>query len=197
MNTNPSQTSEQEQKTNRVHWKLKEVELLKKLIIKHHKDWKTIADVIPGRSATQCIQKYYSLQRSKEMTIWTPLEDVFVSNWVSMNGSNDFTNCALEMKNKTASECFKRWKDSLNPQIKKGKWSEQEQMLFFQAFKINKKMFVKKIPNLNRNLVSIQNFLNFSMKKLKQSELFPYLLSVFYQKKSPVGFRYKFFCLLI
>lgn len=70
---------------------------------------------------------------------WTAEEDATLQNWVSRKGPKLWTLCSKLFSERSATQCRERWKNSLDPSIKKGDWSEKEDLELF--FAIRKHMF--------------------------------------------------------
>ena len=154
------------------------LELSKKLIIQDKTKYKAIANKVSGRSATKCMQIQYSHYKSKKILISITEEQANVSDLRPKLESNRFYSCHKKYKIKRNLEVLEKKEINPNIKIKKGKWSDEEQILLFKAFSNNQQIFVKKVLNLNRNLDSIRNFINSAMKTLKESKIFPYFLAI-------------------
>jgi myb proto-oncogene protein len=68
---------------------------------------------------------------------WTEQEDTILINWIKENGPKMWSNCCVLFKDRSATQCRERWKNSLDPKIKKGDWSEREDLKLFNAIKKN------------------------------------------------------------
>jgi len=58
--------------------------------------------------------------------LWTPEEDEKLAQLVGDHGPKAWTQIAKFFKDKTSNQCSQRWHKALDPSIKKGKWSAEE-----------------------------------------------------------------------
>ncbi|KAK1706595.1 Homeodomain-like protein, partial [Colletotrichum acutatum] len=71
--------------------------------------------------------------------IWTPEEDVTLKTLVSRYGDargpqGHWKDIAAALQDRTAKDCRKRWFHSLDPSIKKGRWTAQEDQILLSAY---------------------------------------------------------------
>jgi hypothetical protein len=57
---------------------------------------------------------------------WTIAEDGKLVSWVQQHGSNSWELAAATLPGKTANECRERWEEQYNPDVNKGRFTEQE-----------------------------------------------------------------------
>lgn len=79
------------------------------------------------------MQKFKNSQRSAKKGNWTNLENQILLDWVKKHGPTKWTECSKLLKGRCGKQCRERWVNILNPQVKKGNWSDEEQDLIFQA----------------------------------------------------------------
>ena len=60
---------------------------------------------------------------------WTPHEDKLLIEYVKKYGPKKWNNCAEFLKNRTSKQCREHWKNCLDPKIKKGEWTPEEDLL--------------------------------------------------------------------
>ena len=60
---------------------------------------------------------------------WIPHEDKLLIEYVKKYGPKKWNNCAEFLKNRTSKQCREHWKNCLDPKIKKGEWTPEEDLL--------------------------------------------------------------------
>lgn len=79
---------------------------------------------------------------------WTPQEDQLLTQAVNVHG-NQWKKIAAYVPGKSPNQCLQHWRKVLNPSLKKGPWSNQEDTLLSQAVTIYKDAWTKvcnKVP---------------------------------------------------
>jgi hypothetical protein len=61
-------------------------------------------------------------------------EDRKLLQWVRKEGPCKWTTCAEFIKGRSGKQCRERWLNTLNPNVKKGQWEEEEDFLIFKLF---------------------------------------------------------------
>lgn len=51
--------------------------------------------------------------------------------WVSSNGSMKWSECSSVITGRSGKQCRERWFNNLNPDVKKGNWTEYEDNAIF------------------------------------------------------------------
>lgn len=64
------------------------------------------------------------VQKSARIS-WTPEEDDLLRKSVAVYGGKNWKYVALNFTNRKAAQCAHRWNKVLNPEIKKGNWTEK------------------------------------------------------------------------
>ncbi|KAK3923142.1 snRNA-activating protein complex subunit 4 [Frankliniella fusca] len=111
-----------------------ECELLK-LAEKHkHQDWDKIAEELgTNRSGYQCFIVFQNkLNAALKRNTWEPWEDKKLLQAVERHRIGNFIpwgKVAYDMENRTKAQVFNRWSYSLNPAIKKGRFTEDEDIM--------------------------------------------------------------------
>uniref|UniRef100_A0A3B4V7P6 Small nuclear RNA activating complex polypeptide 4 n=1 Tax=Seriola dumerili TaxID=41447 RepID=A0A3B4V7P6_SERDU len=120
-------------------WSQEEVQQLKEVSRRHgERHWETIAQELgTGRTAFMCLQTFQrfvsdSLRRSS----WTPAEDDLLRELVDKMRIGNFvpyTQMSYFMEGRDPAQLIYRWNQVLDPSLKKGLWSKEEDELLLQA----------------------------------------------------------------
>mmetsp|Transcript_36968 Transcript_36968/g.50980 ORF Transcript_36968/g.50980 Transcript_36968/m.50980 type:complete len:604 (-) Transcript_36968:316-2127(-) len=110
-------------------WTVEEDEILKRAVQLHHgKNWKKIAEHLEGREDTQCLHRWQKvLNPALVKGPWTKEEDELVIELVRKYGAKKWSVIAENLKGRIGKQCRERWHNHLNPEIKKGQWSKEEE----------------------------------------------------------------------
>lgn len=117
-------------------WTQEEDNLLLLSVQKHGaRNWKKIAEDVPGRNHVQCLQRWRkALDPSVVKGHWSPEEDEKLLALVSENPKN-WGHVAKGIEGRTAKQCRERFRNHLDPNIKKGDWSLEEDVLIVKQQK--------------------------------------------------------------
>ena len=69
--------------------------------------------------------------------IWSEEENKLLLNWVSLNGECQWNKCSEIIKGRNAKQCREHWYEFLNPNLIKGNWTLEEDLLimvFYQKY---------------------------------------------------------------
>jgi hypothetical protein len=66
---------------------------------------------------------------------WQEIEDLKLIKWINTHGTKDWNSCANYIEGRTGKQCRERWLYSLNPNCKKGDWTNEEDYLIFKLVK--------------------------------------------------------------
>lgn len=118
-------------------WTKEEDDILTHLVPMYGgKNWKKVAESIKGRSPIQCLHRWTKiLQPGLVKGPWTIEEDRKLLEWVKKEGPNRWSQCAEYIKGRNGKQCRERWFNTLNPNVKKGNWSPEEDYKTFILFK--------------------------------------------------------------
>lgn len=113
---------------NRDQWNVAEDKKLKLAAQSNdERDWFTISQSVPGRLPYQCLTRY---QRSLNPALlhrkWTKEEDESLREAVKKHGVSNWQYVAAELQGRTGQQCLHRYTKALNPAIRKGKWTVEE-----------------------------------------------------------------------
>ena len=72
--------------------------------------------------------KFYVSQKINKGP-WTPYEDEQLIKYIQKFGAKNWNECSEFIKNRNGKQCREHWKNCLNPDIKKGEWTSEEDLL--------------------------------------------------------------------
>jgi hypothetical protein len=90
--------------------------------------WLKIADaLLPGRTVAQCKNRWeQTLDTAHQSGFWTPVEDAALLAGHKQLGPRWADIASTLLSGRTGNQCQKRWLHTLDPAIKKGKFSAEE-----------------------------------------------------------------------
>ncbi|XP_066569062.1 snRNA-activating protein complex subunit 4 isoform X2 [Amia ocellicauda] len=124
---------------NKKAWKEDEIERLKEIAAKHdHWDWESIAEELgTNRTAFMCLQTYQRyINKGLRKKFWTKEEDQMLKDLVEkMRIGNyiPYTQISYFMEGREATQLVYRWTQCLDPSLKKGHWSKEEDEMLLKA----------------------------------------------------------------
>ena len=142
-------------------WTKQEDESLRRAVAIHgEKYWKDIARSVETRNHVQCLQRWKKVLRpGLKKGHWGPEEDDLLRRLVGLNGKDKWGEVASQISGRTAKQCRERWWHHLDPCVKKGGWSEEEDLLILeQHAKIGNRWSAisKMLPGRTENAVKIR-----------------------------------------
>lgn len=125
---------DEEKKTGR--WSPEEDELLKKIVPFYgEKQWRKISQHMKGRSAIQCLHRWTKILKPGLVKgPWTTEEDQKLYEWVAKEGPTKWSQCSQVIVGRSGKQCRERWFNNLNPMVKKGNWTIEEDDLIFRLY---------------------------------------------------------------
>ncbi|KAL4115550.1 hypothetical protein PRIC2_013711 [Phytophthora ramorum] len=92
------------------------------------KKWKAISERIEDRSPGECSKRWNKLQSIGIVVKrpWGREEDTQMMKLVEKYGASKWAVIASHLEGRNGKQCRERWHNQLNPAIKKGPWTEQE-----------------------------------------------------------------------
>ncbi|XP_063209151.1 snRNA-activating protein complex subunit 4 isoform X1 [Chroicocephalus ridibundus] len=125
---------------NKKEWTEEEIEKLKKIAAKHgHLDWETIAQELgTNRTPFQCLQKYQVYNKDLKRKEWTKSEDQMLLELVQemrVGSHIPYKKIAYYMEGRDSAQLIYRWTKSVDPSLKKGPWTPEEDAMLLAAVK--------------------------------------------------------------
>lgn len=102
---------------------------------------------------------------------WTPEEDDLLVNWVQRVGHKRWAQCAATIFGRTGKQCRERWYNNLDPNVKKGDWTAEEDNFIFDHY-VKQGSSWSKIAKLltGRTENSVKNRFYSTVRKLLQDQ---------------------------
>ncbi|XP_061672683.1 snRNA-activating protein complex subunit 4 [Syngnathoides biaculeatus] len=124
---------------NKNRWSAEEVQKLKEVSARNQEtDWDRIAQELgTGRTAFMCLQTFQRfISSSLKRGVWTPAEDQKLTEMVDKMRIGNFipyTQISYFMEGRDTPQLIYRWGSVLDPRLKKGTWSAEEDQLLLRA----------------------------------------------------------------
>ena len=89
---------------------------------------------------------------------WSYQEDRLLKQWVKLNGPKNWEACGRFIHGRKGKQCREHWSNCLNPELKKGDWTPEEDFLIMFFYEKCKGSWKKIIPLFNGRIEnSIKN----------------------------------------
>ena len=175
------QKTDNPQKKRINRWTPSEYKALITQIKTYGENWALISSKIKTKTQKQCIQKFKNSQLSAKKGNWTSPEDKILLNWVKTQGATKWTECSKQITGRCGKQCRERWVNILNPKVKKGNWSDSEQILIYDQlrnFSTSWSSMSKILKGRTEN--SIKNYFYSSVRRLKSNPVMHVIRAVFF-----------------
>jgi myb proto-oncogene protein len=126
--------TEARSKTTPRPWTSAEDRILCESVSMHkEKNWKKIAMQLEGRTGVQCLQHWkHVLNPNVGKGSWTPEEDEKLIALVEEHGMK-WSAVAQHLPRRIGKRCRERYMNHLNPDLKKGPWTPDEESILLEA----------------------------------------------------------------
>ncbi|TYZ59602.1 hypothetical protein PybrP1_002119, partial [[Pythium] brassicae (nom. inval.)] len=115
-------------------WTQEEDDRLREAVGRHgERNWKSIAEEVPGRNHTQCLQRWTKvLAPGLVKGHWRPDEDELLKELVA-EGRKNWGQVATRIPGRTSKQCRERWYNHLDPSIVRGEYTAEEDRIILEA----------------------------------------------------------------
>ncbi|KAF2821115.1 hypothetical protein CC86DRAFT_109350 [Ophiobolus disseminans] len=97
------------------------------------KDWCRIAARLPGRTNKDCRKRWHnSVAGGLKKGQWSKSEDELLARGVQQHGQR-WTLVASCVESRSADQCAKRWQQSLDPDLDRSEWRDEEDHILIEA----------------------------------------------------------------
>lgn len=112
-------------------------------------------------------------KRSKEPVKgpWTKEEDDKLKKWVEKNKACNWTKCSETIPGRSGKQCREHWNNTLNPDLLKGEWTSEEDlliMIFYKKYDGSWKKIIPIFPKRTEN--SIKNRFYSQLRKIASKQ---------------------------
>lgn len=132
-NVNNEQQNKKKLKGN--NWSQNEDEMLKNAVSMYSgRNWKDIAAMVPGRTHSQCSQRWRRIQPFKNRQAWTKEEDKTLVELVQKNGCN-WSLISSFIEGRTGKQVRERYLNKLDPKINRNRFTAEEDLKILKLYR--------------------------------------------------------------
>jgi hypothetical protein len=96
-------------------------------------EWELIARHFPNKTAQQVADRWNKVVNPDLIKgSWTEEEDRQIMSWVEANGAKNWTALAGTMPGRLGKQCRERWVNSLDPELARKSWTEDEDRILIE-----------------------------------------------------------------
>ncbi|KAG6868553.1 hypothetical protein C0993_001249 [Termitomyces sp. T159_Od127] len=97
-------------------------------------NWKRVASLVPGRTNKACRKRWlHSLSPTIKKSAWTAAEDDLLISLYNIHGSK-WSTIARDIPGRTDDACSKRYREALDPALKKDEWTPEEDARLMELY---------------------------------------------------------------
>ena len=152
-------------KSSKRRWTPFEDKILREVVLKNGaKNWKKIATAFnsslqgSNRSAQQCSNRWLRyLKPGLKKGLWTSEEDATIREMVENMGSNKWSRIAKRLPGRNGRQCRIRWSYDLDPSIKRGAWTAEEDKILLtlqKSFGNKWTIIAKSLPGRTNRMIA-------------------------------------------
>ena len=114
-------------------WSQEEDDLLQ-MLVEQSEDWSQIATHFPNKTSKQILAHWKKVANPAIVRgSWTVGEDQTIIAWVTANGPTKWSALAEQLPGRIAKQCRERWCNHLDPSIKKGPMTQEEDEIIIKS----------------------------------------------------------------
>lgn len=95
--------------------------------------WQELAEQFEGRTPAQCMHRWRTVLNAENVKgPWCPNEDAQLMELVNQYGGKHWAHIASMLPGRTGKQCRERWCNNLDPTLKKGAWTPDEDQIILK-----------------------------------------------------------------
>ena len=154
-------------------WTKDEDEVLERVVSSYgQKNWKKVSEFVKGRTPIQCLHRWTKILKPGLIKgPWTIEQDRKLLDWVNKEGPCQWSQCAEFISGRSGKQCRERWFNTLNPKVKKGNWTAEEDFIIFDSYRQFGSLWTKISEKLSgRTENSIKNRFYSTLRRISSSK---------------------------